>query len=99
MARSRNVLIQSSAATRLLLAAPTPVPSYAAGAPPAIQQAQQQQVPRMATHHYPPFLSLTQELLALVASFLEGGYALRTLPLVAAPLADNVDVLIEQVSE
>jgi hypothetical protein len=71
-------------------------PSYATGAPRPQQQPQQ---PPHYSANIPPLLSLTPDLLALISSFLEGGFALRTLPLVAAPLADNVDVLIAQVSQ
>ena len=90
-----------------------PAPFYAAGPPrpqqpqqqppqppqPPLQAgvAQQQQLDAEMAPAVPPFLTLSPELLAAVASFLEGGHVLRTLPLVAAPLADNVDVLTSQV--
>lgn len=89
-----------------------PAPSYAAGPPRPQQQpqqpqqsqqpvqagvAQQLQLDAEMAPAVPPLLTLSPELLAAVASFLEGGYVLRTLPLVAAPLADNVDVLMSQV--
>lgn len=83
MARCRNILL---AAPRL----PLPLP-YASGPPPPPQP---QPLPLANT---PPFLTISPDLLALIASFLEGGFALRTLPLVAAPFADNVGVLISQV--
>ena len=73
---------------------PSASSNYATGPPPPMGQ----QPPTAATATgIPPFLTLPPDLFALVASFLEGGFVLRTLPLVATPLADNVDVLIDQV--
>jgi hypothetical protein len=100
-----------AAAHQRLTALSFPAPFYAAGPPrpqpqqpqqppqPALQAgiAQQLQLDAEMAPAVQPFLTLSPELLAAVASFLEGGYVLRTLPLVAAPLADNVDVLTSQV--
>lgn len=97
MARCRHVLSHPAPAAATAIAGNSggppnhlvlPSTAFYTTGPPRLIQGQQQPV------LYPPFLSLTSELLALVASFLEGGHMLRTLPLVAAPFADNVDVLI-----